>query len=227
MFNSSPLHPSNWNRDERNFYAKAFAGFLFGTQDEARRQLLFECPNLLAGEVGAPVVPSLPRPGGELFVSFDNHLHDHLVEERRSGEFADVAIWGDAGFVTIEAKVADDWNLDKDIIGEIEGARRVATSHGFQHLGHCLLIAERKWAAMRAPSATRQPTSMWNRFVSWLPGRPVPVVFLTWETLGRRAAQTCGVDGERFSDWVQTQTAINARRVGQMPPSSARPPRPR
>lgn len=219
MFHPSGHHPSNSNRDERNFYAKVFAGFLFADRHPAREAVLFEAGNRLTGAVDIPVLANLPRPEGELFISFDNHVHDHVAGETQSAEFADVAVWGDRGFVTVEAKVAVDWKLDKDIVDEINNAALVAKSRSLRHLGHALVISERKWEAVRGPKAVGHSRSTWNRFLAWLPLAPVPVVILTWSDLAKRAAETCGEDGRRFAEWAAVQAEINARKVEAMPPA--------
>lgn len=76
-------HPSNWNRDERNLYAKAF-GAIFSNPKFTERFLA--TPNQLSREFpDGPGVPAdlraVIRDSVDCLISFDNNLHDIVSAE--------------------------------------------------------------------------------------------------------------------------------------------------
>lgn len=220
-FIEDPTHPSNWNRDERNLYIRVFAEFLFsqGPDLDARHSILFACENRLHDDSTLdPTLARVPRPDGELTVTFDNNLHDAVAEVRQGPEYGDVVIWGDTGFITVEAKCATNWSFDKDVAACLESAGRVADSTGRTHLGHVLLIAEGKWQRVRQPPAVNHKKSQYRALTTHLAQTPAPLCVVTWEQIADRARRSLGNAAGSFPGWVDMQVGVCMRGSHAMPP---------
>jgi|GEM_PF-3953952 len=223
-FIADSLHPSNWNRDERNLYVRVVAEFLYsqGPDRQQRGDLLFGCRNQLAHEQDLGLPASIPRPSGELVATFDNNLHDAVRSEQRGREYGDVVLWGNDGFVTIEAKCNTNWKFSKDVEEVFASGAQVAASTGRSHLAHVLIVAQQKWNHVRRPSAMRQKTSNMGRLKHYLsqqqPSKPLFVI--TWEQIAEAALSLPSETAGDFSAWLRLQVEICLRKVGSMPPFS-------
>lgn len=216
-----PNHPSNWNRDERNLYVRTFAGFLFASHGGPSEpaEVLFNCANRLADDAAlAPALTRVPRPAGDLVVSFDNNLHDAARSVRHGPEYGDVVIWGDNGFVTVEAKCNTDWSFEKDVAACFRSAAEVEGSTGKRHLAHVLLVAETKWLQVRQPHALNHSRSQYRRLVAWLQSDSPSLCVVTWEQIARTSRDVLGNAAGSFPDWLELQVDICLRTSDEMPP---------
>jgi hypothetical protein len=173
---------------------------------------------------GMSPLNSTPVPSGRCIISFDNNIHDYSPNTKQGPEFADAVIWGEDGFVTIEAKANSDWKAEKDIWAEVENASEVASSTGLKHMAHVLILADQKWRNVRAPGAANKESSTWQGFKNdledrWAVGEKPPLVFLTWESLAQSAREHLGEEGAHFADWIAIQVPICMRSADQMPPT--------
>lgn len=221
-FIADPHHPSNWNRDERNIYARVF-GFLFAKPaPDPRHDILFRCENRI-GDDPAPVeglelLTHIPRPAGELVVSFDNNLHDVVPEAPENPEYGDIVIWGTEEFITIEAKGHTGWNFDNDVGRPGRSAKQVAQRSGYRHLGHVLLVTEQKLEAVQAPSAVSQSNSQWDWLIHWIPDLQDELLVVTWQQIADEVRTLEGREAGEFAAWLTMQQEICLLNDHEMPP---------
>ncbi len=228
-FSTNPRHPSNWNRDERNLYAKVFTAIFSDAEwTKSFLQVRNRLQQVLPDTVGvAEDLSGLFAADEKLVVSFDNNLHDIVRAETDAGEYCDVAVWNQKGntLLTIKAKANTDWSFCADILLEIERVEGIQASQAIDHAGHCLVVAEKKWQAVSNAKARRQKGSQLNRLCDWLErnaatdgGTIIPTFVLTWEDIAEAIGTVGTPAAKEFRQWLKQQASICLLNANQMPP---------
>ena len=165
---------------ERNLYFKFFAGFYFNELIRGYQERLKEFYGLLrhpAHPEGKDLFGEIQPSTTDVFVSFDNHVDRHV--EGSKGEFADILIHDQPNklIIGVEAKFQDNWDYEKDIVGNGCRLQSMAGPLDANKQLLCLLVTETKWNNVVA----KQNAEFSN--YRKLDSTVVPTVVIQWEML--------------------------------------------